>query len=81
MEKTKELGDIQNELRACGYEKMSVMLSNVLERQREKNIRTLGIIGDDLVGKSTVINVAVNIIQINTQRTEARIPGSDRFVA
>lgn len=56
MEKTAVLGEIQRELEACGNKKMSDLISNVLERQADKNIRTLGIIGDDLVGKSTIIN-------------------------
>lgn len=50
------LGEIQHELEECGNKKMSDLISNVLERQEAKNIRTLGIIGDDLVGKSTIIN-------------------------
>ena len=56
MEKAAVLGEIQHELEVCGNKKMSDLISNVLERQADKNIRTLGIIGDDLVGKSTIIN-------------------------
>lgn len=56
MEKIAALGEIKYELEACGNKKMSELISNVLEKQVAKNIRTLGIIGDDLVGKSTIIN-------------------------
>lgn len=51
-----ELITIQNELKEIGNKTLSILLSNTLERQSEKNKHVIGFIGDDLVGKSTIIN-------------------------
>lgn len=56
MEKSINLIRIQEELKENGYTTLSVFLSNALERQSKKNTHVLGFMGDDLVGKSTIIN-------------------------
>lgn len=56
MEKSIELIKIKEELEEVGYATLSAFLSNALERQSEKDTHILGFVGDDLVGKSTIIN-------------------------
>lgn len=56
MEKIMELIKIQEELKKIDNATLSKFLSNTLERQAEKNIHVIGFVGDDLVGKSTIIN-------------------------
>lgn len=56
MEKIDALKEIQQELTESGENMLSMLLSNTIERQSEKSTHTIGIIGDDLAGKSTIIN-------------------------
>lgn len=48
--------DLQQKLIECNNPELSMVLSNVVDRQSEKKFHTIGFMGDDLVGKSTVIN-------------------------
>lgn len=50
------LKEIQQEIDKSGNKSLAQMLDNVLTRQAVKNTYTIGFMGDDLVGKSTIIN-------------------------
>ena len=56
MKKVELMKEIQQELDKCGNKALAQLLANVLTRQAEKNTHTIGFVGDDLVGKSTIIN-------------------------
>ena len=56
MEKLRELIEIQQELKESGNANLSKILSTILKRQWEKEAHIIGVIGDELVGKSTIIN-------------------------
>lgn len=56
MEKQTQLIKIKEELKEIGDKSLVTFLSNVLERKSEKNTHVIGFVGDDLVGKSTIIN-------------------------
>lgn len=49
--------DVQKKLMSSGYEKLAGIVSNYIEKAERHGSFHIGIVGDDLVGKSAVINV------------------------
>lgn len=51
-----KLQEISNLLEDCNNKELAGLLSNFIESHNKGGIKTIGFLGDDLVGKSTIIN-------------------------
>lgn len=51
-----KLQEISNLLEDCNNKELAGLLSNFIESHNKGSIKTIGFLGDDLVGKSTIIN-------------------------
>ncbi len=54
---TTNLYDIQQQLTAAGYTKLAGIVAGCIEKSERYDYLHVGVVGDDLVGKSTVINL------------------------
>lgn len=57
MNENDNIYDVQKKLMSSGYEKLAGIVSNYIEKAERHGSFHIGIVGDDLVGKSAVINV------------------------
>ena len=51
-----KLKEISNLLDDCNNKELAALLSNFIESCSKGGTKTVGFVGDDLVGKSTIIN-------------------------
>jgi len=85
IEKTKQISDLQQMLEENGLEKFSALLQAYVEKNDNTNSFIVGFVGDDLVGKSTVVNAVLerDLLPTSIIPSEAEIAiryGSDEIV-
>lgn len=85
MEVSAKLKKIQEDLKESDNEMLSMLLASILERQSGRVPHVIGVLGDDLVGKSTIINslLGETVIPVTSIPSLAEITiryGSERVI-